>query len=382
MTDQQIQKLIVGIRPNNIVPKSKATLLNTSQALINLIENESRRKYEICSLLSDLVHIVRDDTLIEFHAELPEILGVTPENLVEVIKELVNNDTIKIAVIIRATTSKELLEKFKLAGIDGIVLHGNSWSYQHRASSIKEMCVNGSYWPAHIINSLPAKTSDVESTIIYFCSDLQTPSQLFNDTIGCHWKMKFCGSWGDLSEVLREEPDQIIFHIDTVLNGGALVSEFIPMIETLIKFTVPDREIGIGVIIEGTTSLQTVKAIKRTSALGIIPSSLSFGKGAFLAGLNTISKNESHWPKNIINNLPGNIVKPKKKIDSEQIKLTERQAEIFNLVSRRGLSNKKIAQVLNISESTVKVHMSAILKAYRVRNRTQLALAGGQGLRA
>lgn len=194
--------------------------------------------------------------------------------------------------------------------------------------------------------------------------------------------MKFCGSWGDLSEVLREEPDQIIFHIDTVLNGGALVSEFIPMIETLIKFTVPDREIGIGVIIEGTTSLQTVKAIKRTSALGIIPSSLSFGKGAFLAGLNTISKNESHWPKNIINNLPGNIVKPKKKIDSEQIKLTERQAEIFNLVSRRGLSNKKIAQVLNISESTVKVHMSAILKAYRVRNRTQLALAGGQGLRA
>jgi DNA-binding NarL/FixJ family response regulator len=65
--------------------------------------------------------------------------------------------------------------------------------------------------------------------------------------------------------------------------------------------------------------------------------------------------------------------------DSE-IKLTDRQDEIFNLVCRRGLSNKKIAQILNISESTVKVHMSAILKAYRVRNRTQLALSGSQFL--
>ena len=55
----------------------------------------------------------------------------------------------------------------------------------------------------------------------------------------------------------------------------------------------------------------------------------------------------------------------------------------MTLVAKRGLSNKKIAQVLNISESTVKVHISAILKAYGVRNRTQLALAGSsKGLHA
>jgi DNA-binding NarL/FixJ family response regulator len=52
------------------------------------------------------------------------------------------------------------------------------------------------------------------------------------------------------------------------------------------------------------------------------------------------------------------------------------------LVANRGLSNKKIAQILNISESTVKVHISSILKAYGVRNRTQLALAGNKGLHA
>jgi DNA-binding NarL/FixJ family response regulator len=64
------------------------------------------------------------------------------------------------------------------------------------------------------------------------------------------------------------------------------------------------------------------------------------------------------------------------------IRLTGRQREIMALVANRGLSNKKIAQILNISESTVKVHISSILKAYGVRNRTQLALAGNKGLHA
>jgi DNA-binding NarL/FixJ family response regulator len=52
---------------------------------------------------------------------------------------------------------------------------------------------------------------------------------------------------------------------------------------------------------------------------------------------------------------------------------------VLNLVCRRGLSNKRIAQTLKISESTVKVHISAILKSYGVRNRTQLVLASTTG---
>lgn len=55
--------------------------------------------------------------------------------------------------------------------------------------------------------------------------------------------------------------------------------------------------------------------------------------------------------------------------------LTPRQQEVLSLVCNRGLSNKAIAKVLNISESTVKIHMTSILKAYCVQNRTQLAIA-------
>lgn len=55
-------------------------------------------------------------------------------------------------------------------------------------------------------------------------------------------------------------------------------------------------------------------------------------------------------------------------------RLTLRQREVFELIANRGISNKQIARTLNISESTVKIHVSAIMRSYCVRNRTQLAL--------
>lgn len=54
--------------------------------------------------------------------------------------------------------------------------------------------------------------------------------------------------------------------------------------------------------------------------------------------------------------------------------LTPRQRQILALISKRGSSNKVIAKTLNISESTVKLHLGNIFKKYGVRNRTQLAL--------
>ena len=55
-------------------------------------------------------------------------------------------------------------------------------------------------------------------------------------------------------------------------------------------------------------------------------------------------------------------------------KLTARQQEIFDLIATRGISNKQIARILDISESTVKIHVSAVMRNFCVQNRTQLAL--------
>lgn len=53
--------------------------------------------------------------------------------------------------------------------------------------------------------------------------------------------------------------------------------------------------------------------------------------------------------------------------------LTDRQEDILYLIKERGLSNRQISEQLKISESTVKLHVSNLMKKYQVRSRTQLA---------
>ena len=54
-------------------------------------------------------------------------------------------------------------------------------------------------------------------------------------------------------------------------------------------------------------------------------------------------------------------------------KLTVRERELIALI-RRGLQNKVIANELNISENTVRVHIRNIMRKYKLRNRTQIAV--------
>ncbi len=91
--------------------------------------------------------------------------------------------------------------------------------------------------------------------------------------------------------------------------------------------------------------------------------------------------------------LAGNLVRPDgptqaAKLDDEQplpppkkggvkpaeIGLTDRQAQVLALMVR-GHSNRDIAQQLDLSEGTVKIHATAVFKALGVTSRTQALVA-------
>ena len=73
---------------------------------------------------------------------------------------------------------------------------------------------------------------------------------------------------------------------------------------------------------------------------------------------------------------------PRSVDDLQKVKLTARQLEVLYLVCQ-GMSNKEIAEQLQVNEITVKVHLGAIFKELSVSSRTQAILAAQRlGLKA
>ena len=183
-------------------------------------------------------------------------------------------------------------------------------------------------------------------------------------------RVVFCESWQDLSNNLKLKPESICFFHEDVSKES--LYEVISMIETLSRLIsstkTPTLTLGVG----KNTRYNTIKSMSKTSLTGLVPTRRDFGIEETLKGLRAQWAGIPYWPRHIIEQLDDYPAKPiivKNKID-----LTPRQTEILDIIVQRGSSNKAIARMLNITESTVKLHMSGILKKFGVRNRTQLAL--------
>ena len=220
--------------------------------------------------------------------------------------------------------------------------------------------------------------------ILYFRGDTLThpPASIISyieNHVGC--SIIFCDSWDELSKGISFSPDLISIHSDVIKRENVTIYEFVSMITTMAKYILPENnKTKVAAVIDPSCTYDFIKELQSTDISGIIPSSANYGVNATIDAIAAILNSQSHWPREILNQL--NVRKPSKQKDDSQIKLTDRQSQILNLVCHRGLSNKHIARALQISESTVKVHMSAILKEYGVKNRTQLALAATSSLTA
>jgi DNA-binding NarL/FixJ family response regulator len=72
-----------------------------------------------------------------------------------------------------------------------------------------------------------------------------------------------------------------------------------------------------------------------------------------------------------------NTSEPSAKRARGTVGLTQRQTQVLRLIAQ-GKANAEIATELGMSENTVRIHVSAILKALGVANRTQAALVANQ----
>lgn len=108
-------------------------------------------------------------------------------------------------------------------------------------------------------------------------------------------------------------------------------------------------------------------------AQGYIPK--SFGSARFLNALDAILEGSVFLPDTLSQVNPAAIsasgeAVPGTTREQLQASLTPRQLEILQMVAQ-GHSNKQIARRCQLSENTIKVHVSAILRALGLSNRTQ-----------
>ena len=122
------------------------------------------------------------------------------------------------------------------------------------------------------------------------------------------------------------------------------------------------------VVVSASEDGRTIRSVMATGVNGYIPKR-SDAK-VFDNALKLILDGGTYVPPVLINNPPINNLSTK----STGLKtLTNRQSQVLDLIAQ-GKSNKQIAYDMGVSESTVKLHINALLRSLHVNNRTQAVI--------
>lgn len=179
-----------------------------------------------------------------------------------------------------------------------------------------------------------------------------------------------CESWHELSQYLLLQPSTICVHVDELSHSSAI--EIVNMVNTLGKLVGLGYEVTITIAVNKNTPYNIIKQLQKTGIFGIVPVHKDFSWEETLKGLRTQWANISYWPKHILEQLPGYPQPSNRSQLLRKDTFTIRQQQIISLIQTRGLSNKALAQTLNISESAVKAQLTEVYRKTGVRSRAQL----------
>lgn len=136
------------------------------------------------------------------------------------------------------------------------------------------------------------------------------------------------------------------------------------------------------VVLSGETDATLIRNSVDLGAAGFIPK--KYSSEMMVAALRHVLAGRIFLPLETLNAAPppDDIEsRPGSGSDPRLAGLTARQMDVYRAAAR-GLPNKLIARQLNIAESTVKAHLTAVYTALGVRNRTEAAYqASREGIR-
>ena len=126
------------------------------------------------------------------------------------------------------------------------------------------------------------------------------------------------------------------------------------------------------VVVSAFDDMPTIARVMNLGASGFIPK--AFSGEALLAALQQVLAGSIFRPDGVRHGARLDDAPPvppsSKGVTAGEIGLTERQAQVLALMVR-GFSNREISERLELSEGTVKIHVTAIFKTLGVTSRTQ-----------
>ncbi|WP_040839364.1 response regulator [Thiothrix nivea] len=158
---------------------------------------------------------------------------------------------------------------------------------------------------------------------------------------------------------------------DDGATGLALIREKTPQTPVVIMSGADDADIAHKLIEQGARGYiaKSAGAGEVKNALHLILAGEIYISPSLLAGngnrIVVAPEDEAAAAEPEVDDLPG------------VASLTPRQQAVLRLMAK-GLPNKSIARELHCSDGTVKLHVSAILRALHVRNRTEAVLAASR----
>lgn len=135
------------------------------------------------------------------------------------------------------------------------------------------------------------------------------------------------------------------------------------------------------VVLSGDTNATMIRNTVDLGAAGFIPK--KYSSEMMVAALQQVLAGRIFLPLETLNAAPPPAVENPASAspDPRLAGLTPRQMDVYRAAAR-GLPNKLIARQLDIAESTVKAHLTAVYMALGVRNRTEAAYqASREGVR-
>lgn len=128
------------------------------------------------------------------------------------------------------------------------------------------------------------------------------------------------------------------------------------------------------VVLSGQDDPETVSRVMRQGASGFAPKSSS--TEALLDALHRVLDGETFLPARYRDS-GEHATNGGGKTFADRYGLTNAQLRVLELLAQ-GKTNRQIADLLKITEGTVKIHVSAILKALNVANRSQALLVANR----